>query len=56
LAAFCHADLTKNRQILPDKWAKTSIVIKLQQHHNSLVALPKSRDYLVFLTPVCPAF
>jgi hypothetical protein len=44
LAGFCHIREAKNPQILPEKWAKTSIVIKLQQLHNSLVALPQLRD------------
>ena len=34
LAHFCHAEVAKNRVLLPEKWAKTSVVVLLQHLHN----------------------
>jgi hypothetical protein len=48
MACFCHFQPAKNPEFLPEKWANTSIVIKLQQLHNPVVALPKACDYRVF--------
>jgi hypothetical protein len=44
MAGSCHFQHAKNPENLPEKWAKTSIVIELQQLHNPRVEMPKLGD------------
>lgn len=44
MAGSCHVHSKKIPQLLPEKWARTSIVIELQQLHNPTVEITKSGE------------
>jgi hypothetical protein len=41
VAGSCQSVALQNPNFLPEKWAKTSVVIELQQYDNSLLGVPK---------------
>jgi hypothetical protein len=53
MAGSCQDALHKNPNLLPHKWAKTSVVIVLQHPHNLKVEIPAPAEAQTINADVC---